>query len=59
MDKALVEYDYLVGNQLTIADIALYAYTTCRGEGGFDLIIPKYSSMVSKNSRYTGYVDMI
>ncbi len=33
MDKALVEYDYLVGNQLTIADIALYAYTHVAGEG--------------------------
>ena len=35
MDKALVDHNYLVGDQLTIADIALYAYTHVAEEGGF------------------------
>jgi len=37
MEKRLVEYSYLVGEQYTIADIALYAYTHVADEGGFSL----------------------
>jgi glutathione S-transferase len=37
MERMLADRAFLVGNTLTIADIALYAYTHVAHEGGFDL----------------------
>lgn len=37
MEQHLKNYDFLVANKYTIADIALYAYTHVAEEGGFDL----------------------
>jgi glutathione S-transferase len=37
MQRHLVGRQYLVGEQFTLADIALYAYTHVAHEGGFDL----------------------
>jgi glutathione S-transferase len=37
MDKHLAGRDWLVGEGLTLADIALYAYTHVAGDGGFRL----------------------
>ena len=37
MELRLTEADFLVGDALTIADIALHAYTHVAHEGGFDL----------------------
>ena len=37
MEAHLAGHEYLVGGRLTIADIALYAYTHVAPEGGFDL----------------------
>ena len=37
MEMALAAADYLVGDALTVADIALVAYTRVAHEGGFDL----------------------
>ena len=37
MEQRLAGHDWLVGSGYTVADIALYAYTHCAGEGGFDL----------------------
>jgi len=37
MHKRLSEHAFLVGEEYTIADIALYAYTHVADEGGFDL----------------------
>jgi glutathione S-transferase len=37
MERHLAERAYFVGERLTIADIALYAYTHLAPEGGFDL----------------------
>ena len=37
MDGHLAVRDWLVGGGMTIADIALYAYTHVADEGGFDL----------------------
>lgn len=39
MEIALGSSPYLVGNHLSLADIALVAYTRMAGEGGFDLSI--------------------
>jgi glutathione S-transferase len=37
MDEHLRTRDFFVGDGLTLADVALYAYTHVAGEGGFDL----------------------
>ena len=37
MDEHLAGRNYLVGDRLTLADVALYAYTHVAHEGGFDL----------------------
>ena len=37
LEGRLAASDFLVGDQLTIADITLYAYTHVADEGGFDL----------------------
>ena len=37
MEKRLGETPFFAGQALSVADIALYAYTHTAGEGGFDL----------------------
>jgi len=37
MEKRLQSHDWFAGNSYSIADIALYGYTHCANEGGFDL----------------------
>lgn len=37
LSERLSEHDYLVDDQFSIADIALYAYVHCASDGGFDL----------------------
>ena len=39
MEQQLQRTPYLTGNQLSTADIALYAYTHVSGEGGFNLTV--------------------
>jgi glutathione S-transferase len=37
MERHLLDHDYFVGNGMTLADIALYAYTHVAPEGGYEL----------------------
>lgn len=37
MDRHLAAHAFFVGDSPTLADIALYAYTHCAADGGFDL----------------------
>jgi len=37
MEKQLAAEPFLAAGRYTIADIALYAYTHCAADGGFDL----------------------
>ena len=37
MQQQLAASDYIAGSRYTIADIALYAYTHCAADGGFEL----------------------
>ena len=37
MEQHLAREPFFVGRQYSIADIALYAYTHCAADGGFDL----------------------
>jgi glutathione S-transferase len=39
MEKHLHEHEWFVGDCYSIADIALYAYTHCASDGGFNLAI--------------------
>lgn len=59
MEKALQQNDFLVGAEVTIADIALYGYTHVAHEGGFDLA--KYPAILAWFDRIRAlpnYVDM-
>lgn len=43
MEEHLSKQNFFVGNRYSIADIALFAYTHCANDGGFDL--DKYSAI--------------
>jgi glutathione S-transferase len=59
MEKQLAKTSYLVGEQLTIADISLYGYTHVAHEGGFDLTYyPAIQAWLSKISSCAKYVSM-
>ncbi|MDW6093089.1 glutathione S-transferase family protein [Vibrio rhizosphaerae] len=59
MDSQLTQTDYLVGNQLTLADIALYAYTHVANEGGFDLSrYPNIQLWCKRIQAHESYVGM-
>jgi glutathione S-transferase len=61
MEKQLQRTAYLVGENFSIADIALYAYTHVAGEGGFDLApypaIRSWLARVASHPRYIGMLD--
>lgn len=52
MNAHLASGPFFVGEQYTIADIALYAYTHVAGEGGFD--VSQYSAVVAWLQRVRG-----
>lgn len=52
MERALTDADYLVGDALTLADIAVVAYTRVAESGGFDLSdYPKVRSWIARVER--------
>ncbi len=60
MEKQLQATPYLVGEQFSIADIALYAYTHVAHEGGFDLsAYPGIQAWLERVSQQKGYVGML
>lgn len=55
IELALSDTDYLVGQQLTAADIAVVAYTRVADEGGFDLNkFPKINAWIARVERDLG-----
>ena len=59
MDEHLARQHFLVADGLTLADIALYAYTHVAGEGGFDLdAFPAVTSWLRRIESAPGYVPM-
>lgn len=59
MDEHLGGRDYFVGDRLSLADIALYAYTHVAGEGGFDLgRHPAVTAWIARIASAPGYVPM-
>ncbi|MHA3081534.1 glutathione S-transferase family protein [Acinetobacter sp. ANC 5502] len=60
MEQALGQHDYLVGNELTLADISLYAYTHVADEGGFDLnLYPNIQAWCQRIQNYPAYESMV
>lgn len=61
MEKQLQRTPYLVGEQYSIADIALYAYTHVAHEGGFDLsgypAILAWLDRVASHPRHVAMLD--
>jgi glutathione S-transferase len=59
MEGHLDGRDYLVGDGLSLADIALYAYTHVADEGGFDLAAyPRIGAWLDRVAAEPGHVPM-
>jgi len=59
MEKHLTGRRFFVGEQYTIADIALYGYTHVAHEGGFELSrFPSVNAWLERVSRQPGHVTM-
>ena len=58
METQLQETPYLVGNELTTADVSLYGYTHVAHEGGFNLLeypaIQKWLNRIKAHPKYIG-----
>lgn len=58
MEEQLTESPYLVGENMTIADISLYGYTHVAGEGGFDLsgypAVNAWLARIASHPKYAG-----
>lgn len=60
MEQQLTTSLFLVGNEITVADISLYAYTHVANEGGFDLNdYPAILTWLSRITKEAYYVDML
>jgi glutathione S-transferase len=59
MEEQLQKSHFLIGDQCTIADISLYAYTHVADEGGFDLDrYPAISRWLNRIQSLDGYVGI-
>jgi glutathione S-transferase len=59
MDEHLGARDFFVGERISLADIALYAYTHVAGEGGFDLsAYPAVRRWLGRVRAEPGYLPM-
>jgi len=60
MDKTLSLSDWMVGDEPTIADIALYSYTSVAEEGGFDLTPYKALTLwLDRIAALPGFIPMV
>ena len=59
MEKHLGGALWFSGSDYGVADIALFAYTDCAGDGGFDLVrFPRVSNWLSRIRATPGFVPM-
>jgi glutathione S-transferase len=59
MERHLATRDYFVGSALTIADLALFAYTHRAADGGFDLArYPGVSAWLERCRQHPGVTEM-
>ena len=59
MESHLARNQFFVGGRYGLADIALYAYTHCAGEGGFNLDnYPQVSAWLARVANQPGHVTI-
>jgi glutathione S-transferase len=59
MEQALALTPFLTGDEFSVADIALYAYTHVAAEGGFDLeAYPQVLAWLARVTEVPGFPDM-
>ena len=59
MEKYLAQAAWFTGPAYGVADIALFAYTHCAGEGGFDLAaFPHITDWLARVRAQPGFVPM-
>jgi glutathione S-transferase len=59
MEDHLASHAWLAGERYGIADIALYAYTHCAADGGFDLAVyPSISAWLERVKSQPGYTPL-
>ena len=59
MNRHLALRDWFAGRSYSVADIALYAYTHCADEGGFDLsVFPAVLSWMTRLREQPGHVAL-
>ena len=59
MNEHLADRVFFVGERLSLADVALYAYTHVAGEGGFDLgVYPAVEQWLDRVAGEPGYIAM-
>lgn len=59
MEQHLQRNNYFVENQYSIADIALYAYTHCAAEGGYNMnLFPAISAWLHRVEMQQGYLPI-
>jgi glutathione S-transferase len=59
MENHLTNHDWFAGGRYSIADIALYGYTHCADEGGFDLAkYPAIRAWIARVAAQPGYVPL-
>jgi glutathione S-transferase len=59
METHLARHDWFAGDAYSIADIALYGYTHCAAEGGFDLArYPAVTAWLARVASQPGYVPL-
>jgi glutathione S-transferase len=59
MEKRLSEADWLAGDAYSVADIALYAYTHCADEGGYELsAFPGVTAWLKRVASQPGHVPI-
>ena len=59
METHLSKHDWFAGKDYSIADIALYGYTHCAGDGGFDLAAyPAVSAWLERVVSQPGHIPL-
>ena len=59
MDTHLETRDWFAGGRYSVADIALYGYTHCAGEGGFDLsLYPAVTAWLARVAGQPGHIPL-
>jgi len=59
MENHFSSHDWFAGKDYSVADIALYAYTHCAGDGGFELGgFPRVSAWLARVAAQPGHIPL-